>query len=356
MEEEITLRDLILELKTFFLEFKKNWIWILLSGLIMAGIFYYNYIKKPLTYNAQLTFMINGEEGGGGSSIGGLLGAFGLGGGSSSGSYNLEKLTELALSRKIVAMSLFEKITNQGKTDYVANHLIDQYEFHKNWSENDIAHLKGFYFENNNTDSFNRVENQVLKMVYRRIIGNPRAGIEGIASVSYNDLSRIFRLSTNARSEEMSIELNKLLYKNLSQFYVEKSVENYQQTFDIMKSKVDSLDAKIKQKNYELLSFEDSNRNLSLRKYQARKLSLQGEISKLAASYTEAFKSLEVTELALKNNTPVIVTIDEPIPPLMPSVKSKPKLLLTGAMLGGLFAMIFLTLRKIFRNIMRKED
>jgi len=352
MEEEISLKDLILEVGTFLKEFRKNWIWILLSGIIMAGVFYFNYIRKPLTYNAQLTFMINGEEGSSGSGLGGLLGAFGLGGGGGGGSYNLEKLTELALSRKIVGMSLFEKIPNDGKTDYVANHLIDQYDFHKTWEENEVKHLEGFYFKDGDLDSFDRTENQVLKMVYRRIIGNTKAGIPGIANVNYNEISRIFRLNTFARSEEMSIALNKLLYKNLSKFYVEKSVENYQRTYDIMKSKVDSLDIKIKQKNYELLAFEDSNRNLSLRKYQARKLSLQGEISKLAASYTEAFKSLEVTELALKNNTPVIVTIDEPIPPLMPSVKSVFNLLLMGGLLGAMIAIIFLSLRKIYRNIM----
>lgn len=353
MEKEITLRDLILETKDFFREYARKWYLILISSAIVAGIFLFNYIRTPFTYSASLTFMINGEElstGAGG--VGNILGALGIGGGGGGANYNLYKIIELAKSRNLVSISLFDMVSNNGKEDFIANHIIDQYEFHDLWKENEVKHLENFYFTHANIDSFDRSENQVLKMIHRRVVGNSKQRVEGIATFSYNEYSRIFTLSTKARSEELSLALSDALYRNLSKFYVENSVKNYQQTYDVMRAKVDSLDLRIKQKNYELLSFQDSNRDLSQQRYTAKKLTLQSEITKLAASYTEAFKSLEVTELALENNTPVFVEVDKPIPPLPPSAKSKVKLLLGGGLLGAFLMVIFLTIRKIFRNIM----
>ena len=95
--------------------------------------------------------MMNDDEGGGLGSLGGLAASFGFGGGGS-GEFNLEKMLSLLKSRNIIQQGLFEKAELGGKTDFFANHLIAEYDFHKKWE--DKEDLKDFVFKNdsNKTD------------------------------------------------------------------------------------------------------------------------------------------------------------------------------------------------------------
>ena len=95
------------------------------------------------------------------AAIAGKLGLDGLGGGNT----NLDKITGLSKSRRILQSALFRREVIEGKDDFFANHLIRERGLPKAW-ENDTTGLKGFEFKSNNFESFNRAENSALLALY----------------------------------------------------------------------------------------------------------------------------------------------------------------------------------------------
>jgi uncharacterized protein involved in exopolysaccharide biosynthesis len=114
-DDEITLKELILKIQEYWQEILKNWKLIFLIIIPFVAFFLIKAFLTPATYSAQLTFMVNEDEGGGGfGGVSAILGQFGFGGGGQS-SYNLDKILELSRSRKIIQMALFEKVNIDGK-------------------------------------------------------------------------------------------------------------------------------------------------------------------------------------------------------------------------------------------------
>ncbi len=69
IEEEITLKELILKVKELFLEVLKNWLVVVLVPLPFVLFFSYQVYKTPVTYTSELTFMMNDDAGGGAGGI-----------------------------------------------------------------------------------------------------------------------------------------------------------------------------------------------------------------------------------------------------------------------------------------------
>ena len=342
MQEEMTVRDLFLKIGDHIKELKKSY-WLLLVFMILfVGGMLVKHFIKPKLYPAKLTFMVNEEEGNSGFS--GVLGRFGIG---SPGEFNLEKITELAKSRKIISEALFYNQKNYNH-DFLANEIITEYELDKKWSEN-WSTLSGFTFTHDVIDSFSRIENRALKFLHNFIIGS--GSNNPLTKISYEETTGILNISTNSTSERLSINFTNALYDVLSEFYIKKTIGKYERTYELLNAKVDSLERMLNLKNLELLHFEDSNRKLSLKKYQAKKIILQGEITKFANSYGEAFKSLELAEFSLKNETPVVVTIDKPIAPIVPQQNSILKTIIIGSFLGFFFGTAFIISRKLVYDI-----
>ena len=128
--DEISIKELILKTQEYIkIIWSKKIPLIAVSLLFGLGFAVKSYLK-PTTYTAELTFMVNQDEGGGMSGIGAMLGQFGLGGGG--GASNFEKITEIARSGKICERTLMDSATVGGTTDLLANHIIKAYEMHDN--------------------------------------------------------------------------------------------------------------------------------------------------------------------------------------------------------------------------------
>lgn len=345
-EDEITLKELILKLKEYFWEVVQNWKWVLIITIPLIVFFLYQAITTPIEYHAELTFMVNEDDGGGIGGVSAILGQIGLGGGRR-GKNNLDKILALAKSRNIVQRVVFDSIIIEGKEDFLGNHIIRLYDFHKEWKD-DTTGLKDFMFIKD--DLSNRVERRVLKSLYSKIIGGEN--IEGIFNTKFNEDTGIMEFSTQTVREELSIGLCKILYEYLAEFYVTRTVEKQQQTFDVMLQKVDSVKAVMAAKEYQLANFLDQNRGLYTAKAKRRELELQRDVRLLNEMYAVTLKNFEIADFSLKNKTPFIQLIDEPIGPLTGVVKSKVKSLILGMGLGVIFATILILGRKILKDTM----
>ncbi|MEL6276275.1 MAG: Wzz/FepE/Etk N-terminal domain-containing protein, partial [Bacteroidota bacterium] len=120
--DEITLKELILKIQEYFWYlWGKKW-WIIAAGLIGGAIGFYRAWTTPLTYTAELTFMVNEDDGANAGGVGAILGQFGLGGGATS-EYNLDKILALSRSRRIIREVLFDSVEINSEADLIANHI-----------------------------------------------------------------------------------------------------------------------------------------------------------------------------------------------------------------------------------------
>ena len=103
--DEISIKALILKPKQFIkLIWSKKIAFSAVSLLFSVG-FALKAYSKPTTYTADLTFMVNEEDGGSLVGIGAILGQFGMSG-SGGGASNFEKITENVRSGKICEQTL----------------------------------------------------------------------------------------------------------------------------------------------------------------------------------------------------------------------------------------------------------
>ncbi len=349
MEEQgITLKDLIVKIQEYFWEVIRYWKWVLVITIPFVIFFIYKAFSTPPTYLAELTFMVNEDDGNALGGMSAILGQFGFGG-VGGGKNNLDKILELAKSRRIVQEVLFEKISLNNKEDYIANHLIDTYDFHEEWAE-DTTGLDGFRFDHDSLPAFSRSGKRALKIMYGKLIGSK--DIEGLYKTGYDEVTGIMRLHVKTINESLSIQTTKLLYGRLSKFYVTKTVEKQQQTYNVMKNKVDSLRILMLQKESALAVFKDSNLGLYTKKAQLQESRLMRDIRLYNEMYLVSLKNFEIADFSLRNETPFIQLIDEPIIPLKPDVESKLRSLILGLFLGVFIAVLLIITRKTYYDVM----
>ncbi len=228
-KEETNLRDVLRKIREYGAELRRSWRIVALITLPVLVFFCYKPFTRPLRYTAELTFMLNDEQGGAG--VASLLGQFGglLGGGG--GDYQLEKILEIARSRRIISAALFESYQLNGQPDFFANHVIRTQELHKKWKKDTL--LNGFLFTRDNLAQFNRRENKALLAVYGEMVGAQGVDLP-LFSKSVDDDTGIMTLSISSNDEMLSIALLDTLYKNISTFYIEKSIQRESETFEIL--------------------------------------------------------------------------------------------------------------------------
>ena len=344
-DDEITLKELVLKLKSFGSELWRYKFPIALVGLLMAAIFGYRTYVTPPEYQATLTFMVEEDTGRG---VGGILSKFGFGGGG--GKYNLQKILTLSKTMRIASEVMLDTGIVNGKEDLYGNHIIDINEFHdkKSWKKPENG-LDGFYFGDDSRSQL--AQNIALKSVFAKVIGakNP------LYSSSVNDDTGIMTLSVKSKSADLSLGLVKTFFDHLSEYYVEKSIEKSEFTYNILKAKTDSIHALLGQKEYALAKFKDQNRGVYLNKVKIQEQRLMTQIHALRMAWGESLKNQEMADYALKEQTPFIQPIDIPFAPINSIPNSLLKALIIGGFLGGFLAAGYFVFRKIFQDVMSDD-
>lgn len=349
-EDEASLKDLVIKFREYASESIRLWYIPVIFALIVGGYQLYKYFTYDLIYPAKITFSVDEDEGGGTTGLSSVLGQFGLGGVRPT-RYNLDKILELSKSRRVVQQTLFDKITIDGKEDFIANHLLRLYKLNTVDSKKSKTESP-FYFTKDSLLAFDRKENEVLLMLYNVIIGPPDQPKKALLSAAYNEDTNIMSLTASTTNETLSLELAKRMFESLSNYYVTKAIEKQVKTFRIVREKRDSVLSVLKSTEFQLANFKDTHRNLLMKTDQVSELRLQRELTALAAMYAEVLKNTEVADFALRNKTPFIQVIDSPILPIAPTQLSLPRQLLIGLILGAAIGVALVTGRKFFKENM----
>jgi uncharacterized protein involved in exopolysaccharide biosynthesis len=347
--DEITLKELILKIQEYWKELWRNWLWIGIIALPFLGYKIYQVFSTPATYPAALTFMVDEDEGRNLSSISGLLGQFGFRSATTS-TYNLDKILEISKSRRVIQMALFSRGEVRGKSDFIANHIIDYSDLPRRWRD-DTTGLKDFRFSHSDVDRFTMRENRVFKSLMSVVLGSEKK--EGMYKTSYDEDTGIMTLRFDARHQDLSIVFLDTIFIKLRDYYIEKSIEKAQNTYQIVKHKADSLAQELADAEYRLASFIDQSQNIfSAREGELQRSRLATLVNRLQITYGEAAKNLQLTELSLLNKEPFITLIDNPLPPLKVSSLPLFRSGMIGLILGTMVGVTLILARKIYRDTM----
>lgn len=332
----LTFKDIILTIQEYWTVLRQSMKWIVLLILVIMAYFMFQALRTKPKYKATLTFMVNEDELGG-SSVGSLLGQFsGLLGAGEQLNYN--KILEIARTRKIAEKVLFQSIEIDGKKDFLANHFIGQLEQDGVWGTAPFYSstknpMSGFRFVNGKVDSFDRKSNQALMSIHQYLLL--------AISTTFKDKIAVMQIEVTTHQELLSYELCNRLFKEMSDFYIDKSIEKQSETYKALKNKADSLKALMSRSEYGLASMKDSYRSTWLHTQDVPKTLIDRDIKMTALVYGEVVKNLELASFSLQNKTPYIQSIDQPLLPLLkitPSIIGEIlKAILLGVLIGSSF-------------------
>jgi len=350
--DDISVKEMFAISKAYLNHIIQHWKWIMLACILCSAMFLIHSMTNKNKYWSELTFMINEDEstsmGGGLSSIIGGIGLGNLG-----NNFNLDKILTLATSQRISKHALFQNEHIEGRSDLLANHIINYLDSLNEWQhrpfyirpfkkESDIKHLR---FTHANQDSFSKLENKAYTVLHRYLMGFD--GTRGVFKTEYGEKNGIMKLTMWSHNEEIAYHSIDNIFESLSSYYVKKNIEKQQYTYDVLKVKADSIYTDLKSVEYQLASFSDANRNLFSTKDKVTQTRLRREVQKLSILYAEVVKNLEIADFTLQNKTPFIQVIDEPYLPLPFTRLGLLKALVFGIILGGMLSVAWLIFSKM---------
>ncbi len=342
-EHDSVLRDLIHSLREYGAELKSNKLIFIIVLIPIASLFLYRQITNKPSFVAKTSFMLN-ESGGTNSGLASILGQFGIA--APGQEISLQKIIEIAKTRIVAEKVFLSKVNINGSEDWIGNHFIKCLKDNNEWTKISLFRnnddLENFRFEHGNKNQFTAQEFIALKKLHTIFLKK--------LETSFNEKSGIMELSTVIKDQELSYQMCTKLFNELSQFYIDKSTEKQQETYDKLKNKVDSIRKLMHGKDYTLANMKDTYRNTWQLESSVPQTQTDRDIRMLNVIYTEALRNLEVASFALQNQTPFVQALDLPMKPLEIRKEKLAINILKILAYTFLISSMFIIFRKIVRD------
>ncbi len=328
------------EVLTFILSYLKfvqtKWWKFLIIGVIgaAAGLAFY-YLQKP-KYEADCVFILEEKQ----SSIGGLGGVasqFGidlggmLGGGSI---FSGDNVLEILKSRRIIQEVLLSKVDSNDVKNQ--SKLIDLYldfsELKKHWSKKkNLADIR--FSDVAPNKPLTTLEDSVLQIVYKRIL-KTHLSVDRVTKKG-----SIIKVVLNSANEVFSKLMSERIVNNAKEMYIRFKTNNASINVRNLENKADSLLTLLNRKTYQVAGSIVVDANPGLKSASVpTELNSRDKIV-LQTLYGEVVKNLEISRIALNQQTPIIEILDNPTYPL-----EDERIKLTWALLVGIAVAIFVAL------------
>lgn len=347
-EEEISIKEVILKLKSSWHYLISKWVIILAGGVIGAILgLTYAYFKSPV-YTATSTFVLEENKGGSLGQYAGLasLAGIDIGGSTAGGIFQGDNIIELYKSRVMIEKTLLSTVNINGKNQLLIDRYINFKNLRNKWKKKDNIDSISFY---GNPEKFNRKQDSIISDLVE--IFNKK-----ILNVDKIDKKlNILKVDIITNDELFSKEFNTKLVETVNDFYTQTKTKKSYQNVLILQKQADSvrkvLNSSISGVAAAIDAAPNANPNqLILRVPSQRK---QVDVQASTAIYSEIVKNLEVSRMSLLQETPLIQLIDEPVLPLSVNRLGKLKGIVFGGVLAGMLAVFILALKKIFKNVMK---
>ncbi|MBS1783751.1 MAG: lipopolysaccharide biosynthesis protein [Bacteroidetes bacterium] len=349
-KDEINLKQLIQGLNNWYAYLKIRWKSIV-SGAFIVGILglVLALITKPV-YVSNSSFVLENNNK---SKLGGysnLAAQFGLNLPGNAGGLFLDDDNIIAFmqSRTMIARTLRTQQKFGSKNQLIIDRYLDFSGLREKWKAHPkIANLK---FHTDPAQS-SILEDSIITICYKEIlkenftVGKPD-----------KDLS-IIALSTTAKDELFAKAFTEQLLANVTDFYIEMQTKKSLQNVLILRQQVDSVRGLLNNAltGVAVTSEENPNPNPA---YQRLKVPTQRrlvDVEMNKAILEELVKNLELSEMSLRKETPLVQVIDSPVLPLEKKKIGKLKGLVLGALLGGFLIAIYFSLKFYLSNILTEN-
>ena len=168
----------------------------------------------------------------------------------------------------------------------------------------------------------------------------------------------IVRVDVASPDEVFSKAFNEALVRNVNDFYTETKVKKYTDNIAVMEKKVDSVYAVMTGAIYTAAKASDATPNLNpTRQVQRIAPTQEAQFSAEAnkAILSQLVQNLELTKVALLQEQPLIQLVDEPLYPLPEQKVGKVKGMVIGGFLLSFLIVVFLIVKKVYRDIMNDD-
>ncbi|WP_396217731.1 Wzz/FepE/Etk N-terminal domain-containing protein [Flavobacterium sp.] len=346
--DEITLKELLLRAKEWYVFLLSKWKTIVLAGIIGAILgLGYSFIKKPI-YTATLTYALeDGKAAGGG--LGSLASSFGfdIGGASgNSGAFAGANLMELFKSRAMVEQTLLAPVTQNNKTISLAEMYIQDKKWRKKWEEK--PKLKSLQFlPNADKSKFTRAQDSIFGVIYNNLSKTALVVEQKDKKVA------IGTITMKGTNEYFSQQFTLALTKTVTDFYIETKSKRAKENMDILVRQTDSIRGELNGAITGVAVANDNTFGLNpaLNVKRVPSARRQVDVQANTAILTELVKQAELAKVTLRKETPLIQVIDQPILPLTKEKFGKVKGILLGGILAGFLTILGLIVRRIFKEL-----
>lgn len=329
--DEISLGEFLRGIAVIIRWAKSNLLGLAICWLIGGGLGLGYTLTKEDIYPATLTFVLSDNNTSSIGGFGGILTQLGIP--ITTGRMNIDKLLEIARSRRISGYTLLRETDIDGRTDVIGNHLIDIYGLRERWSS-DIPTMASFRFEASDSLMIRPDAQFAVKQLYRQLIGTPADRDRALVRMDYGNPDYVMSITTSTRHPDLSIQLAELIYEELESFYAEKSTEQYQSAYELIKSKRDSISSELELTEVNLARLQDRSANTFANASAVQSSRLSATAIGLRLALQKVEENLAVAEYALQTNTPIIQLIDSPMAPITPQRPSVSRYVLIGVIIG----------------------
>lgn len=342
--EELTLRDIIREVRLWMGIIRRHWLVFLIVGSASgAAGFYYAYRQPPL-YTATTRFMIKNEGAGGlfgaqASTLSGLLGTGQMG-------TPLERTAEVISSDRILGRSLLRTIRVRDTTDLVINHFIRLTGLRQKWHEDTVLNNVSFSSSDLEIAALSLPQRKALKVLKDMIA--PEKGV-GVIQKSTDKKSGLLTMSCTHRDEDFAIALSQTLFRELSDFFIEQMTYSSNANSLLMKERLDSIQQELNAVRMELARQTDQSLGLLLQRDKVDLKALAVKEQMLAVMYSETLKSVEAYRFVASSAMPSLTIVDFPYAPLPFAAKSKKSYAILFAFVSCLILLLALRFNRFIR-------
>jgi uncharacterized protein involved in exopolysaccharide biosynthesis len=347
-DDEISLKEVISILKdwTNYLISK----WLILSVVFafggLMGVMY-TLTKEP-QYEAELTFVLEGEKPSSGSLYSSLAGQFGLGGGSASdGVFGKTNFLALLTSRKMIQRALLSTVNVNNQEITLAEFFIQIKKFREEWKKTSPDLLNVKFPPGSDPKSFSVVQNSLMRSFHSAIIG------EHLYVGSKSKKESIMAIRVNSTNELFSKSLTEALVKDVSEFYISSKTERTKRSLNILEHQADSVRREFNSAIAGVSSSIDANPNPNASRIrlavpsQSRQVDAQVNQTMLM----ELIKNIEMSKMTLREETPLFQVIDSPVLPLSVNLPNKKTFFLLGSVVSFILAVVFLVVKRVLNNL-----
>jgi hypothetical protein len=347
--DEISIRELFSKFKFGIRYIRSRWL--ILLGFCLFGIvtgIIYSLIETP-TYKAVSTFVLEESGHGGGLNLGqyasvASLAGIELGGGSEKGLFQGENILELYRSRLMIEKALLTPVEINEKKQLLIDRYIQSKGLSDTWKKKD--HIKYINF-NGDAKKFSRVQDSLLREITKYINKH-------ILTVTKPDKKlSIINVEIKYKDEVFAQLFNQTLVQTVNNFYIQTQTSKTSKNVQVLQHQADSVRNILNSSIGKVAASTDANPNPNptlhslMVPYQKKQIDVQAN----TAIYAEIVKNLEISKISLRQETPLIQLIDEPILPLEFDKIGKMMGALIGLISGFFLGLFYILISRLFTFI-----